>query len=437
MSKKRKYEYILPNFLIPNVLPFTNTGDAAIIKSMLKQLKKTYPNSEISILCVKPEKDYEFLSKFGNVYGELFRFKRKLPLIIKIISVLFKTLQYFLWTKLRFIPIDNNAKIIFNLYHKADLIIAPGGGYLGGNYLQSIFATLIPMYLAKKLGKLVYYSGITIEPPKGFLFKILTKFVLNRVDLITTREPLSIDVIKSLDIKTPTYLTSDYSFLLNENTKKMGETMLKDIGVPLTKKPIIGINLKTWASGFMSNFAAKASLSEIQSYKNVFVKVIERIIEQTGATIVLFPMDYSTHTDDRKISKEIKLKIIEGISTQVFVISREYQPEQIKSMISVMDAIIGTRFHSILFAFMMKIPFISIGYMQKNSGFMKMTELEDFLIDFSKINTEQIVNSTLKLLNERKYIVRRIDEKLPNFKKQALKNIQFIDELLKTEHKKN
>ena len=83
----------MPNFLIPNVIPFTNTGDAAIMKTMLTQIRKSYPDSEISILCVNPEKDFEILSKFGNVYGELFTFKRKLPLILRIMVVLFKTIQ--------------------------------------------------------------------------------------------------------------------------------------------------------------------------------------------------------------------------------------------------------------------------------------------------------------------------------------------------------
>ena len=49
----------------------SNLGDAAITKIMIEKLNK-FSKSEISIFCYNPSSDFDFFSKYSNVYGDIY-----------------------------------------------------------------------------------------------------------------------------------------------------------------------------------------------------------------------------------------------------------------------------------------------------------------------------------------------------------------------------
>jgi len=408
-----------------------NKGDAAIAKCHLEGIIRLFPQSKISILSGRPNDEKEFFSKYAaDVHGYLFStYGRKLPKFLLSVEFIFKTVMYLIWIKFKQFPIDNNGKTILSLYKKSDVIIYSGGGYLGGPY-RSIADVLIPIFIARKLGKKIYLSGVTIESPRRFFLKTLMRFALNRVDLITTRDPLSLNVLKSLRIKTPSYLTSDYAFLLESEPIDLGYHLLRVAGIPKNDKVRIGISLKDWNSELKASFKSEVPSRKIVPYRNAVIEAINIILTKLDAIIVIFPFEVSPKYDDLAIARSTKNSISKSLADRVFILTEDYQPEQMKAMIGTMDIFIGTRFHSIVFALSMYVPTISIGYMQKNRGLMEMMGLKDWLLDFSTLTTDKLVDMTLKLLKERNEVITVIKSKLPNFQKDAMQNIRFIDELL-------
>jgi len=162
----------LYNFVLNIPAPISNKGDEAIAKCMIESINKSYHNSKIFIICSDPEKERKFFQQFSvDVYGRLFSTKNKVcSRAFLSIEFFIKTLWYLVWTKIKFLPIDKNAKTFFNLIEKSDLIIFGGGGYLGGTY-RSIQDILIPILLIKKLQKKIYLSSISIEYPKNYFIK--------------------------------------------------------------------------------------------------------------------------------------------------------------------------------------------------------------------------------------------------------------------------
>ena len=421
------------NFLIqfPNFV--TNNGDHAIIKSMCKSIYNKFPDSKITVLFNHPKQDALLNSKTKKVYGNLFKIEgRKSHSIFLALEYIFKTIQYLIWIKWKFIPIDVNAKTILNLYKKADLIIFAGGGYLGGRY-RNLQHVLIPMYIAKSLGKKIYLSGVTIEPTNKFLVKAILSFVLNRIDLITTRESDSLSVLNSLKIKTKSYLTADYALLLGQNTIDEGWNLLNDNRVQKTDKIKIGLSVKDWVQGFTVPTISKSP----RISNDIMVDVIEEILEKFDSIIILFPFAKTPTYDDLLIGKSLLNKVKKIFRDRIFLITNDYQPEQLKSMIGNMDIFIGSRFHSVIFATSMHVPTISISDMQKNQGFMKMLSLENWHLNFSSLTVEELVKTTQKLLNEKKFVKKIIEDNLPKLQDDARKNVDYIEELFTKNFKTN
>jgi len=405
-----------------------NKGDAAILLGLLKTIKEFYPESKISILSSSPKEDRKYYSKYGDTHERLFNtFYKKKPKIVNIVIVILKILYYLIWSTNTNIPIIKSDKEILNLYRKADLVISGGGGYLGGNKIFNAVAFLFPLYVAKKIGKKVYVCAQSVEPFNNWITKFITMFFLNRIDLITVREPYSIQTLKSAHIKKPVYLTADTAFLLDAESVDVGYHLLNKSGVPRDNKLRIGITVTKW------NFprSKDPTIKQLQ-YVTSIADAIEEIIKEMDATIVFFPNAiFPPKDDDRIISHQIKEKIKELYTKNVFVLTEDYSPEQLKSMISTMDVFIGTRMHSNIFATSMNVPTLAIAYEKKHYGIMEMIGLQDYVIDISNINTEQLVMLVKKLIENRELVQQILKNGIALIKKRAIQNVEMMNDLLK------
>ncbi len=406
----------------------SNLGDAAITKIMIEKLNK-FSKSKISIFCYNPSSDFDFFSKYSNVYGDLYSIENELnpsvPKFLIAIKFIIKTLSYLAWSKLKNFPINFKTKEKIKLLKQSNLIIYAGGGYIGGS--NNPFPTIFTLYLSKIFGKKVYLSGVTIEPPKGFFSKHLIYSVLNRIDLITVREPISMKVLNELKIRTKKVLTADYVFLqkcLNENeTADLFQRLLisKDSSIK------IGLNLME-----LNTLKAHHTSDKINSYENSIIKAMELILKKTNCIIYLFPFQIDKKVNDLTICENVKNNL--GLfSNRIKIINENFSPEQMKTIIGFMDIFIGTRFHSLVFALSQKVPTIAIGYHQKCIGLMQMINLEKWLLDFS-FDEKELAEKVLELLDNREKIIMKISEKIPELEMNAQRNFELIHELIQVKN---
>jgi len=197
----------MPRFLITDVNTSYNKGDAAIGIGMIKVIQKYFPKSEITLLTPTPIEDRKYYSKYdAKTEMQLLNYiDRKLPRFFYKIVFPLKLLFLIGCAKINF-PTYHKHRKTLDLILNTDLIISCSGGRLGKGNFNSILDTLLPMYFAKKLGKKIYFCAQSIEPFTNKILKNLTKFVLNHLDLITVRESNSLDVLKSIGVKTNMFL---------------------------------------------------------------------------------------------------------------------------------------------------------------------------------------------------------------------------------------
>lgn len=417
------------HFLISDSYTVYNKGDAAIVTGMLKTIRNIYPDSKISILSLTPNYDNDYYSRFNartfpRLFSKTFDEKHYIPTAI---FYFFKAWLYLLSIWFKPILLSETEKQVLNLYREADLVITCGGGYLGGRSYYSIIAHLFPMYLAKKMGKKVYIYAQSVEPFASSLVKILTKFILNSVDLVTVREIVSLEVLKKIKISTPTYLTADPAFLIESESIKYAQKVLAEHGIK--KKPnelLIGITARCW------NFPNDNDRDiKIKQYSDALRITLEKIIEHNNVKLIFFPqVIFYPDDDDRIISIQICNSIRHDLRKNVIILKENYFPEQLKAIIGLMDIFVGTRMHSNIFAVSMNVPVVAIAYEQKTYGIMKMIGLEDYTISISNIKAEKLIELIEKAIENREKIIKMIGDKLPLIKREAIRNGELIKHIM-------
>ncbi len=415
----------MTKILIPNLYTSRNKGDAAIVIGMVKALKKYVPDADITILSSTPEIDREKYQKYKvRVLRNLLILppEDSSPKLVKGAKLLLKMLKFSLWSKLRF-PLNRAEREIANAYADASIVVACGGGLLGGHHVGSLLH-VYGTYFAKLLGKPTIIYGQSIEPFKSKIISLPTQFMLNRVDLITVREEFSLDYLKALAIRPKTILTADASFLVKSIPTDKSMKLLAEEGVRQSQRPLIGITVREW------DFPGTSDASfRFANYVQVIKETAEWLISNKKAKILFFPqVIYPPKDDDTTVSHEIASRI--GQKRNVSVLTKDYSPQELKGAIGQMDLFIGTRMHSNIFSLSMGVPTIAISYQKKTDGIMKMLGMADYVLDIADLRFDGITSVIDKAWANRSEIKQQLKKKLPEVESLAWYNAELVKELL-------
>ena len=415
----------MPKILITNAWTWYNKGDAAIVIGMIQSLRKYIPDADITILSSTPKVDGEKYRKYNvKVLSNLLFVSPEdnSSQLIKAAKLLPKILGYSLWAKLRF-PVNSTEKAILNAYADADIVLSCGGGFLGGYEIGSLLH-VYRIYFAKLLGKPTIIYGQSVEPFGDKLISMATKFILNRVDLITVREKISLNYLKSLNIKPKVILTADSGFLLKSISPHESQKLLAEQGICEKQRPLVGITVRRW--NFPGHGDARLRFA---NYLEVITRTTQWLISNMKATVVFFPeVIYPPKGDDRIVSNEVASRIENN--QNIRVLTKDYSPQELKGMIGQMDLFIGTRMHSNIFALSMGIPTIAISYENKTDGIMKMLGMSGYVLDIADLMLDDMISAIKMAVSNRNSIKQELERKIPEIENLALHNAKLVKTFL-------
>lgn len=353
---------------------FDNSGDDAILKAIIKDIREKNQDLDIMVLSNDPEK-----TKKTYEVGAINRFKIK--------------------------------EVVGGIKNTSLLISG------GGSLLQDVTSTRSLLYYLAVifLGKLfrrpimIYANGI--GPINGNFNRLLTRLLLNRVDLITLRDLDSYDYLKKMGVSNENIeVTADPVFTLKPIGEEDIQRILEDESIPLGKK-YIGISLRKWKKS--------------NNLENIIGEAIEDILNKYDVEVILIPMHYP---EDLKISEEIAANIGE----RCHVLRNKYSVEEIMGIISRLDLIIAMRLHSLIYAACQEVPMVGLVYDPKVDGLLKSLEMEN-KVDVESLEREELIrniDNAWKNKGELKNILRAQDNIL---REKALLNVELALGLLKGE----
>jgi colanic acid/amylovoran biosynthesis protein len=322
--------------------------------------------------------------------------------------------------------------------------------------------------IGQLLGKPVVIYAQSPGPFNNPLVRWCARLALNRVDLITIRENLSLDYIKQIGVKRPPmYRTCDPAFLFKPASKEQIQAIIPH--TKTGKRPLIAIApqdgmaiysqgklnfyRKLIKSGFiwsryflpeklfiplenMVSHNKRISGFRFATQKNTFsilAEVADYLVEKLDADVVLIPHvvwpdDHPLHESDARMSVK-QIYELAGRKDRITAISNILTAEQTKALIGQCDSIITFKLHAGIAAMSQFIPALVVaGAHQKFRGIMGSLGMEEWVVD--RISAELIENKFREMWSRKEEISRSLKSRMPDVKEQALLNGKLVKNCL-------
>lgn len=406
-----------------------NKGDVALLNSRIKTLKDFIPDAEFAVFTYHPEVDnkpeMKYLQdiniKFYDVLGRVGLSPRG---ILKTVTSIFKIFLH---------RIGLNTKLTetsgIQEYFDADIIISTGGDVLTEDY-GSPFSHFINPLFGILLNKPVVLYAESIGPFNKKWNKIIGRFILNRMCLITLREEISRKHLKELGInKAPIYVTADSAFLLKPAPHQIIKVIMLKEGIDKSNKRLIGMSVSKIIAryGFLG---LKDNEEKYTKYINLMSKVVDYLIENLNATVIFVPHVIEPWgNDDRTVADDI-INLVKN-KNKCLSIKEEYTVEEIKGIIGECNLFIGARMHATVASTSMFVPTIAIAYSHKTHGIIgKMLEQERYVLDIKNLDYDTLISKIDDAWNNREKIKKNLESKMDNIKGHALLNAKLVRDLV-------
>lgn len=368
----------MAKIMISGYYGFNNTGDEAILKSMVGAFKEKIPQIKITVLSHSPLQTSQ-------------------------------TYQVKAINRLHLIR-------IIRFLRNVNLFISGGGGLLqdstGKGWSILYYLGLILAAKIVKVPVMIYAQGI--GPINKKFNKLLIKWILNKVDLITVRDSPSKKLLNNLGVLGPSiYVNSDPAFLLKK--KNINHTIdsypyVREL-INSDNRPLIGVSVREYKSNGSDS-------------KRIFAQAADYLIENYQAKIIFLPFKFD---EDVHISEEI----LSLMKNQADVLKTKLEPEELLSLLSRLSLVIGVRLHSIIFSSMANIPFIAFNYDLKVKYFVEYLGLPELLLEINKDISLKNFQKKIEYVRENNDKIKDILlEKVNNLEEKALANNELVFKFL-------
>lgn len=228
-------------------------------------------------------------------------------------------------------------------HHRSVLI---GGGGLFGRDMGRV-GRLLPLFglVAAALGRTVVVDGVGIDDGMPASRRVLLRALFGRAASITVRDTASKHVLDRWGIAAR--VEPDRSFDMVPAATEAGARLLRAAGVDLDR-PVIGLCL-TSLNGAMAN--------------DVFAAATELISTLPEAEFCFIPM--SAHPvagshDDRRLGEALRAR-----HPRLRMLDPAVHPAVVLASFAHLSAAVCMRYHSVLFAHRMGVPFVPVPYAPK------------------------------------------------------------------------
>jgi polysaccharide pyruvyl transferase CsaB len=375
-SGQKPYDAIISGYY-----GFRNIGDDALLKSILKDLKSFKPDIRLIVLSRIPAgtaRDFQ-------------------------------------------VPSINRANIlrIWQAMRKSKAFIYGGGNLLQDNTsTRSLFFYLSMVWLAKRLDLKVMFYANGIGPLKKSLNRLLTKKIMNKVDVITLREELSYDELKHMEISKPRILlTADAAMTVMDGYDGTSTGILERLGLD-NGKPLLGISLRKYPGH---------EKIEHEKYETVIARAIDHMADKYGVCPVFFPMQ---HPEDVPILENVAAKM----RNESIIVKDKLDIRETYELISSFTMLIGMRLHALIFSAMAAVPMIGLVYDPKIQGFLDYIQ-QPSAGDVLELDYDRLTELADKVWEDHSEIKKQIIQCIPSLKEKARENARVAVELITGTHK--
>lgn len=350
--------------LLSGYFGFDNSGDDAILKSMVDNLKKTDEDFILTALSKDPEK-----TKRDYKINSVNRF---------------------------------SLKEVYKAMKETDCFIFGGGSLLQDiTSNRSLYYYLGLLTLARLLKKQVFVFANGVGPIDSKFNRWLTKGVLNKIDYITLRDKSSNMFTKYLGVTNENLtITADPVFLLDSSPDERANEILSSQGIELGEN-VIGISIRNW----------QESPNLTREIANFCDTLIDEDID-----ILIVPMHYPY---DVEYSETIKIM---SKNKRIHLLENKYEVEDIISIFKKCKLVLAMRLHALIYSAKANVPIVGLIYDPKVTGLIEELSISEYL-KVEELTAEDLrkkYDSCMENLKDRKISITMANNRQEALAKETL-----------------
>lgn len=349
---------------------FNNSGDDALLMSIINDIKSVDENAQVTVLSNSPEQT----KKMYGV-GAVNRY---------------------------------NIVMVAAKIATCDLLISGGGTLIQDTTsTKSLLYYLSIIKLAKMLKRKVMLYANGIGPLNSFKNIEKTKNILNEVDLITLRDENSQKELEHIGVNKPVIrLTADPAFLLEPDFS--GKEILETYGIPKDKQ-LLCISVRKWKNN-------------PENFEKIMSEFCDYACDKYGMFPVFVPMQPK---NDYAIAASIKNKM----RNRGVVIGANYKVSAILSLMQEMNVCVGMRLHTLIYSASCQVPVMGIVYDPKVNGVMEYMG-EDRFVTVEDMTFERMCSILDDICTDYDSIKSHLKFNMRILRGKARENVELMKTLL-------
>ncbi len=380
------------HILIAGYYGFYNSGDEAILRVLLSDLRRVDPDLSICILSGDPESTQRCFGVEAIAHEDV-------------------------------IGIIEQAR-------RSNALVIGGGGifqdYWGAqkNTLLTSQQAGLPFYstlplLGCLLNKPVLIYAVGVGPFFSTEAKELTRLSFKSATISTVRDADSLELLHSIGVMDKKIqVTADPAFILQADAIRAREILNK---LPIDPNcPIVGVCLRNWDIGIEPSIWQAATATGLDEFAN-----------RIGCSFIFLPLqDLSTSplTQDSFAADAV----IQQMKHQQNCVRVPFQedPAVTAGILSLCSMVVGMRYHSIVYAACSGVPPVALAYDSKVSKLMDSLGLGEATLRLSDISGAALVSTLIRVWENRPHYQKQLAGKIALLKRSAEENFHAIQKLL-------
>lgn len=402
------------NLLIINVHSSANAGDAALTDRTLDELRRTFPDAELTLSMddphshAGPERVTPSLLHWVKSTRAGAKSTWDLRNLIVFLPASLISLLVYRAARRRVFPFMTRAqRATIEAFFDADIAVSKPGGFLyctGGLGLP-LLLTIYTIAFAVFSGVPHYMLPQSIGPFNARWQERLLRWILNRTRITMLREPISSEHVRRIGVNPARCAeVADMAFALPPADAGAGADWLRRAGVIFDAQshPCVGVTVLNWA-------AQDQSFDAQSNYERELAAALVRFARTAQAQLIFFPQvtGPTIEQDDRVVARRVVAAMREA-GVDAAMISEPMSVDEIRNAIAAMTMFIGTRMHSNIFALGAGVPVVAIGYLHKTRGIMRMAGLESYVADIGALRADDLLPLLLQAWDDREALRRRV-----------------------------
>lgn len=320
----------------------------------------------------------------------------------------------------------------------SDMVIIGGGGLF-----QDYWGAQTDSLLTPKHAGVSFYSGIAflatfyrkplmlyavgVGPLLSSEGRELTRLAFSLAKIITVRDVESRNLLSSLGVPETKILVTGDPALTFTPAKEQAKNKLRELGVDTDAEKVVGISLRNWDWG----------IGQEDWYKKI-AKVLDRFIAKYHVKLLFIP--FQINEDKMENDYLLSQRVLDAMDTKenVLLLSEAHEAELIAGFIACTDLMLGMRLHSLIFAAKEEVPVVGLAYDAKVANFLRSINLYEYSVAMHNIQTGNLFH-ILEEAWEKKVQIKALllEEVVRRSKERTDDDIQLVLSLLEKSLKEN